>query len=101
MSGASKPKQKAMKLPRSLEPEEVELLLHPFREVKDPRDRTQVKYGLFEIIIMALSAVISGAEGFIAIASWADSYSEWLSEFLDLPQRPVLHGPLHTTAHCT
>ena len=39
---------------------------------------------MVNIVVMALCAVISGADDFVAIAKWADTKKDWLAKFLDM-----------------
>ena len=54
-----------------------------FAELTDPRRREGI-YPLVNVVVMALCAVISGADDFVAIASWSRTKKEWLSRFLDM-----------------
>lgn len=54
-----------------------------FAELIDPR-RRKVTYPLINVVVMAVCAVISGADDFVAIALWAELKKEWLSRFLDM-----------------
>ena len=54
-----------------------------FADLTDPR-RGEVTYPLVNVVTMALCAVISGADDFVAIARWAEIKEEWLAKFLDL-----------------
>jgi predicted transposase YbfD/YdcC len=54
-----------------------------FADLPDPRRREGV-YPLVNIVVIALCAVISGADDFVAIARWARIKRAWLAEFLDL-----------------
>ena len=54
-----------------------------FRELTDPR-RREVTYPLVNIVVMALCAVLSGADDFVSIARWAEMKKEWLAKFLDM-----------------
>ena len=56
-----------------------------FSEVTDPRTR-KVTYPLVNIITMAITAVVAGADNFVAIARFAESKKEWLGRFLDLSE---------------
>jgi hypothetical protein len=40
------------------------------------------------IVVIALCAVISGADDFVAIARWARIKRQWLAQFLDLRTYP-------------
>ncbi|MGH7486981.1 MAG: ISAs1 family transposase, partial [bacterium] len=54
-----------------------------FADLPDPRRREGV-YPLVNIVVIALCAVISGADDFVAIARWARIKRPWLAKFLDL-----------------
>jgi hypothetical protein len=41
-------------------------------------------YPLTNIVTIALCAVISGADDFVAMARWAEVKQDWLAKFLDL-----------------
>ena len=60
-----------------------ECLEEHFAELNDPR-RGEVTYPLVNIVVIALCAVISGADDFVAIARWANLKKDWLAKFLDL-----------------
>lgn len=50
--------------------------------VKDPRSRKNRLYPLEEILVLCICAVVSGAEGWEAIAAFGRSKLEWLRRFL-------------------
>lgn len=54
-----------------------------FQELTDPR-RREVTYPLANIVVMALCAVLSGADDFVSIARWARLKQDWLAKFLDM-----------------
>jgi len=54
-----------------------------FEELTDPR-RREGTYPLVNIVVMAVCAVISGADDFVAIARWSRMKKEWLATFLDM-----------------
>jgi predicted transposase YbfD/YdcC len=54
-----------------------------FADLPDPRRREGV-YPLVNIVVMAVCAVISGADDFVAIARWARMKRAWLAQFLDV-----------------
>jgi predicted transposase YbfD/YdcC len=54
-----------------------------FQELTDPR-RREVMYPLVNMVVMALCAVLSGADDFVSIARWAEMKKEWLAKFLDM-----------------
>ena len=55
-----------------------------FAELTDPR-RREVIYPLINVVVIAVCAVICGADDFVAIAKFGRTKREWLARFLDLP----------------
>jgi predicted transposase YbfD/YdcC len=54
-----------------------------FADLTDPR-RREGTHSLINIVTIALCAVISGADDFVAIAQYGRKKKEWLEQFLDL-----------------
>ncbi len=54
-----------------------------FAELTDPRCR-EVIYPLINIVVIAVCAVICGADDFVAIAKFGRTKQQWLARFLDL-----------------
>lgn len=54
-----------------------------FEKLTDPR-RREPTYPLVNLVVMALCAVMSGADDFVAIADWVRIKKGWLGKFLDL-----------------
>jgi predicted transposase YbfD/YdcC len=54
-----------------------------FAQLTDPRRRAVI-YPLMNIVVIAVCAVICGADDFVAIAEFGRKKREWLSRFLDL-----------------
>jgi predicted transposase YbfD/YdcC len=54
-----------------------------FTELTDPR-RREVTYPLINIVVIAVCAVICGADDFVAIAEFGRKKRQWLARFLDL-----------------
>ena len=61
-----------------------------FAELTDPRRRAPT-YPLIDMVVIALCAVICGADDFVAIAKFARTKKEWLSQFLDLTNGTPSH----------
>jgi predicted transposase YbfD/YdcC len=56
-----------------------------FADLEDPRiDRTRL-HNLMDIVVIAICAVICGAEGWQDIATYGRAKRDWLRTFLDLP----------------
>ncbi len=54
-----------------------------FDELTDPRTR-EVTYPLVNIVVIAVCAVICGADDFVAIAKFGRTKRKWFAKFLDL-----------------
>jgi len=54
-----------------------------FAELTDPR-RREVTYPLINVVVIAVCAVICGADDFVAIAKFGRTKREWLAQYLDL-----------------
>ena len=54
-----------------------------FAELTDPR-RRKVTYPLINIVVIAVCAVICGADDFVAIAAFGEKKRHWFAHFLDL-----------------
>lgn len=61
-----------------------EIVRH-FEELEDPRSSVNRKHPLVSVVVIALMAVLAGANGPTAIAEWAALKAEFLREVLDLP----------------
>lgn len=53
--------------------------------IPDPRIERSRRHNLLDILIIAVCAVICGAEGWTDIEEFGHSKEEWLKEFLELP----------------
>jgi predicted transposase YbfD/YdcC len=56
-----------------------------FEELEDPRSTVNRLHPLVSVVVIALMAVLAGADGPTAIAEWAALKQEFLLEALDLP----------------
>ena len=61
----------------------IELFL-PFDRLTDLR-RFDVRYLLFDLFVIALCAVISGAEGWDDLEEYSHAQADWFDRFLALP----------------
>jgi predicted transposase YbfD/YdcC len=63
-----------------------------FRKLPDPRRRrTRVAYPLLNLVVMAVCAVIAGADTWEEIARFAKVRRDWFAKFLDLPSGNPSH----------
>ena len=60
-------------------------LLEHFANLKDPRIERSKEHLLKDIISIAILAVLSGADGWVAIEAYGNAKYEWLKSFLELP----------------
>ena len=56
-----------------------------FAGVTDPRVERTRRHLLGDILLIALCAMLAGAEGFCDMAEWAETKEGWLRTFLELP----------------
>ena len=56
-----------------------------FEVLEDPRSTVNRQHPLVSVVVIALMAVLAGADGPTAIAKWAALKEEFLVEALDLP----------------
>ena len=71
-------------MPRSKAIELTEIVAH-FQSLEDPRSSINRRHPLVSVLVIALMAVLSGADGPTAIYRWAQSKHEQLLSVLDLP----------------
>jgi predicted transposase YbfD/YdcC len=57
-----------------------------FQDLEDPRSSVNRKHPLVSVVVIAIMAVLAGANGPTAIAKWAALKEEFLVEALDLPE---------------
>jgi predicted transposase YbfD/YdcC len=63
----------------------VDEILRHFDELEDPRSRVNLHHPLDSVVVIALMAVLAGANGPTAIAKWAALKGDLLIKTLDLP----------------
>lgn len=69
-----------------MENKEKGSLLEHFADLEDPRTRRS-PHGLMELLLTAICAVLSGADGWAGVALWGRAKLDWLRQFL-----PFAHG---------
>lgn len=60
-------------------------ILEHFSSLSDPRVLLKTKHKLIDIVVMALCAVICGADDWVEIAYYAKLKHDWFKTFLELP----------------
>ena len=58
-------------------------VLRRFEQMPDPRGRNTI-HRLPDLVVMAILAVICGADGWVQVALFAKTKRQWLATFLDL-----------------
>lgn len=68
-------------------------LFDHFLTITDPRSEVNKAHKLIDIIMVAICAVLAGAESFVDMEDFGNTKEEWFKSFLELP-----HGiPSHDT----
>jgi predicted transposase YbfD/YdcC len=76
-----------------METERTIRLVEVFVGLRDPRQAKKVEHDLVEILVVAVCAVLVGADDFVEIEEWANEKADWLRQYLKLE-----HGiPSHDT----
>jgi predicted transposase YbfD/YdcC len=74
-------------------PSQALAIKHYFRALQDPRRRHRRLHRLVDIVVIAICAVVCGADNWQAVATFGQRRHPWLRRFLGLP-----HGiPSHDT----
>jgi len=64
-----------------------------FGQLEDPRDDRGMRHLLLDIIVIAICAIICGADGWVEVETFGKAKRDWFKQFLALP-----HGiPSHDT----
>jgi len=56
-----------------------------FQGLTDPRQEGKISHKLIDIVMIAISAILSGAESWTEIEFFGETQEKWLSTFLELP----------------
>ena len=70
-------------------------LIEHFAGLEDPRIERQKRQKLLDILVLAVCAVLCGAESFAALEDFGQARSQWLQQFLELPRGLPSHDPFH------
>src|SRR2546421_3784869 len=63
----------------------LDVIVDYFDELEDPRSTINLKHPLVSVVVIAMMAVLAGAGGPTAIATWAVIKEEFLVKVLTLP----------------
>jgi predicted transposase YbfD/YdcC len=67
------------------EPSLERSLVGHFAVLEDPRDALRRRHKLIDMIVIAIAAVLCGADGWVAVAAFGRAKEGWLRQFLELP----------------
>jgi predicted transposase YbfD/YdcC len=56
-----------------------------FSVLEDPRDASKSRHKLIDIVVIAVAAVICGADDWVSVAAFGRAKEAWLRQFLELP----------------
>ncbi len=56
-----------------------------FSDMSDPRTGNHITHKLHDLIVIAVLAVVCGADGWAQVALWGRCKAKWLATFLELP----------------
>ena len=71
----------------------IATITNSFSGIEDPRDDSGKRHLLIDILVIAICAVICGADDWVGVENFGIAKHEWLKQFLELP-----HGiPSHDT----
>lgn len=73
----------------------IDFLQH-FKGLSDPRQASKVHYPLDEVLLLVLCAVISGADGWVEVATWGKKKLDFLRRFLPYECGTPSHDQLGT-----
>ena len=66
-------------------------LTEAFSDLSDPRTGPAQRHDLQEMLVMALCAVLCGADSWVDVAEWAEDNEAWLKEYLVLERGTPSH----------
>lgn len=66
-------------------------LIGHFSVIEDPRDPLKSRHKLIDMLVIAVAAVICGADTWVSVAQFGRAKEAWLRTFLDLPNGIAAH----------
>jgi hypothetical protein len=67
------------------------ILMEEFSKLEDPRTGSAKRHDLREMILIALCAVMCGADSGVDVAEWGEDHEDWLKEYLELKHGTASH----------
>lgn len=75
----------AQRIEQANEEAALEFFREALRSLGDPRRRQGIRYPLSSVVVIALMAMVCGADNAEDMAEWGEANAEWLDEMLPLP----------------
>ena len=66
-------------------------LVRHFADLDDPRCELKRRHKLIDMIVIAIAAMLCGADGWVGIAAFGRAKRDWLGQFLELPNGIPAH----------
>jgi hypothetical protein len=66
-------------------------LIGVFSRLEDPRSGPAQRHDLREMIVVALCAILCGAESWVDVAEWGEDNESWLRKYLELAHGTASH----------
>ncbi len=60
-------------------------LIERFSKLKDPRDNRSKRHTLIDVVVIAICAVVCGADSWVDVELFGKSKRDWLARLLELP----------------
>ena len=60
-------------------------LIDRFAKLNDPRDDRAKRHNLMDVVVIAICAVLCGADSWVDVELFGKSKKDWLRRFLELP----------------
>ncbi len=94
-----------MKSPTTLDYSEVfdftnSQILEALEKLPDPRTGWTLSHDFIDIVVIAILAVLSGADTWNDIEEYGESKYDWLKEFLALPNGIPSHDTFNNVIRC-
>ena len=68
-----------------MDPTLTTTLIERFSKLKDPRDNRAKRHNLIDLIVIAICAVVCGADSWVDVEMFGKSKKDWLARLLELP----------------